>query len=98
MKDLLHIKCLLNLLSRLLLNSPTARSEGTDNLGENDVIYVLSFEFLGGCPFASKAKDDIEDMMTQSSVDHPITHGKYAHLYSFQVQVIKATLYRGQDQ
>ncbi|KAL7331473.1 hypothetical protein PS15p_203662 [Mucor circinelloides] len=28
----------------------------------------------GGCPFASKAKDDIEDMMTQSSVDHPITH------------------------
>ncbi|EPB82257.1 hypothetical protein HMPREF1544_11021 [Mucor circinelloides 1006PhL] len=61
-------------LASAIENCPTARSEGTDNLGENDVIYVLSFEFLGGCPFASKAKDDIEDMMTQSSVDHPITH------------------------
>lgn len=41
---------------------------------------ILNHKIIGGCPFVSKAKDDIEDMMTQSSGGHPITHGKYVHL------------------
>ncbi|CEP16478.1 hypothetical protein [Parasitella parasitica] len=36
----------------------------------------------GGCPFVLKAKDDIEDMMTQLSDGHPITHDVKINMFN----------------